>query len=116
MLRDTRRRKAYDAKRSDGASLRIQLAEARQAHTTQQKSERRGATPQGRQYHAKAEADLKAFCKAHYDPAIGARGLPGFIQANIEPIIVNMILDSDKRGKLELAYNPKRAVFEIRAA
>ncbi|WP_162918378.1 AAA family ATPase [Taklimakanibacter deserti] len=61
-----------------------------------------------------AEADLKAFCKAHYDPAIGARGLPGFIQANIEPIIVNMILDSDKRGKLELAYNPKRAVFEIR--
>jgi ATP-dependent Clp protease ATP-binding subunit ClpB len=60
------------------------------------------------------EADLKAFCKAHYDPAIGARGLPGFIQANIEPIIVNMILDSDKRGKLELAYNPKRAVFEIR--
>jgi len=60
------------------------------------------------------DADLKAFCKAHYDPAIGARGLPGFIQANIEPIIVNMILDSDKRGKLELAYNPKRAVFEIR--
>lgn len=61
-----------------------------------------------------AEADLKAFCKGHYDPAIGARGLPGFIQANIEPIIVNMILDSDKRGKLELAYNPKRAAFEIR--
>ncbi|WP_119389450.1 AAA family ATPase [Taklimakanibacter lacteus] len=61
-----------------------------------------------------AEADLKAFCKGHYDPAIGARGLPGFIQANIEPIIVNMILESDKRGPLDLAYNPKRAAFEIR--
>jgi len=60
VLRDARRRKAYDAKRADGESLRIQLAEARQAHSTQQKSERRGATPQGRQYHAKAEADLKA--------------------------------------------------------
>jgi ATP-dependent Clp protease ATP-binding subunit ClpB len=60
------------------------------------------------------EDDLKAFCKGHYDPAIGARGLPGFIQANIEPIIVNMILETDKRGPLALAYNPKRAAFEIR--
>ena len=63
-----------------------------------------------------SEADLKTFCKAHYDPAIGARGLPGFIQANIEPIIVNMILESDKRGPLDLAYNPKRAAFEVRPA
>ena len=61
-----------------------------------------------------SEADLKAFCKAQYDPAIGARGLPGFIQANIEPIIVNMILETDRRGKLDLAYNSKRAAFEIR--
>ncbi len=59
VLRDTRRRKAYDAKRSEGTSLRIQLAEARQAHSTQQNSERRGATAQGRQYHAKAETELK---------------------------------------------------------
>ena len=60
VLRDGRRRKAYDAKRSEeGSSLRIQLAEARQAHSTQQKSERRGATAQGRQYHAKAETELK---------------------------------------------------------
>lgn len=63
-----------------------------------------------------SEPDLKTFCKAHYDPAIGARGLPGFIQANIEPIIVNMILESDKRGPLDLAYNPKRAAFEVRPA
>jgi ATP-dependent Clp protease ATP-binding subunit ClpB len=62
------------------------------------------------------EADLKAFCKAHYDPAIGARGLPGFIQANIEPIIVNMILDSDKRGDIKLNYNAKKAAFELKNA
>jgi DnaJ-class molecular chaperone len=60
VLRDARRRKSYDAKRGEGDALRIQLAEARQSHTTQQKAERRGATPQGRQYHAKAEAELKA--------------------------------------------------------
>ena len=61
VLHDARRRKAYDARRAEqGTSLRIQLAEARQAHTSQQNSERRGATPQGRQYHAKAEAEVKA--------------------------------------------------------
>lgn len=60
VLRDTRRRKSYDAKRGESSTLRIQLAEARQSHTTQQKAERRGATPQGRQYHAKAEAEIKA--------------------------------------------------------
>lgn len=60
VLRDARRRKSYDAKRSEGQALRIQIAEARQSHTTQQKAERRGATPQGRQYHAKAEAEIKA--------------------------------------------------------
>jgi ATP-dependent Clp protease ATP-binding subunit ClpB len=62
------------------------------------------------------DADLKAFCKAHYDPAIGARGLPGFIQANIEPIIVNLILDSARRGTLTLAYDPANARFELRDA
>lgn len=60
VLRDARRRRAYDAKRAEGTTLRIQLAEARQAHSAQHKVERRGATPQGRQYHAKAEADLKS--------------------------------------------------------
>ncbi len=46
-----------------------------------------------------ADVDLKAFCGAHYDPAIGARSLPGFIEANIEPIIVNMILDGGASGE-----------------
>jgi DnaJ-class molecular chaperone len=60
VLRDNRRRKTYDTKRADGESLRIQLAEARTAHAEQRKAECRGATAQGRQFHGKAEADLKA--------------------------------------------------------
>ncbi len=62
VLRDTRRRKAYDAKRGendDASTLRIQIAEAKNAHVEARKSEARGATAQGRQFHAKAEADMK---------------------------------------------------------
>ena len=60
VLRDARRRKAYDAKRaSEDGGLRMQIAEAKTAHVEQRKAEARGATPQGRQFQAKAEADLK---------------------------------------------------------
>jgi len=33
------------------------------------------------------------FCADRYDPVVGARGLPGFINANLEPRIVNALLD-----------------------
>ncbi len=62
VLRDSRRRKAYDTKRGengDASTLRIQIAEARNAHVEARKSECRGATAQGRQFHAKAEAETK---------------------------------------------------------
>lgn len=36
---------------------------------------------------------LTAFCADRYDPVVGARGLPGFINANLEPRIVNALLD-----------------------
>ena len=63
VLRDSRRRKAYDTKRGeneDASTLRIQLAEARNAHVESRRSECRGATSQGRQFHARAEADVKS--------------------------------------------------------
>lgn len=60
VLRDKRRRQAYDLKRGDASGLRIQLAEAKSAHVEQRRAEARGATAQGRQFHGKAEADLKA--------------------------------------------------------
>jgi DnaJ-class molecular chaperone len=60
VLRDTRRRSAYDSRISEGETLRIQIAEAKNAHDEQRKVERSGATAQGRQFYGKAEADLKA--------------------------------------------------------
>ena len=60
VLRDTRRRNAYDVKMTEGQSLRIQIAEARNAHVERRKTARSGATSQGRQFHGKAEAALKA--------------------------------------------------------
>ena len=59
VLRDTRSRRAYDSRMEDGASLRIQLAEAKNAHVEKRKAETSGSTAQGRQFHGKAEAELK---------------------------------------------------------
>ncbi len=59
VLRDSRRRQSYDARPDSDSNLRIQLAEAKNAHTEQVIGERRGRTPQGRQFHAKAEAEVK---------------------------------------------------------
>lgn len=59
VLRDNRRRRAYDDRIAGSSDLRMQLAEAKNAHSEQQKAERRGRTPQGRQFHGKAEAELK---------------------------------------------------------
>ena len=60
VLRDTRRRRAYDSQRSGGDALRIQLAAAKTAHVQQRKAEIRGSTAQGRQFHGKSEAARKA--------------------------------------------------------
>lgn len=60
VLRDVRRRSAYDAKVLEGNSLRIQIAEARNAHVERRKAERTGKTAQGRQFYEKAQEDLKA--------------------------------------------------------
>ncbi len=59
VLRDTRRRRAYDARRAEAGTLRIQIAEARNAHVEQRRAAARGATAQGRQFHARAEAEIK---------------------------------------------------------
>jgi len=63
-----------------------------------------------------SDPDLKSFCEAHYDPAIGARGLPGFIQTNVEPIIVNMILDGHSGGEIQLHYRPETRIFEVKTS
>jgi ATP-dependent Clp protease ATP-binding subunit ClpB len=50
--------------------------------------------------------DVAAFCQAKYDPTSGARGLPGYLQANLEPIIVNSLLEHpERRGVVNFRYD-----------
>jgi DnaJ-class molecular chaperone len=58
VLRDPRRRKAYDQRLEQKDGLRMQLSEARAAHAKQDMQERQGKTPQGRQFHQKATEDM----------------------------------------------------------
>lgn len=60
-----------------------------------------------------SEQDIVDFCEDHYETKHGARGLQGYIVANVEPLVVNMILSSDVSGKtLELKYNKNAQKFE----
>ena len=50
--------------------------------------------------------DVEAFCRSKYDPTSGARGLPGYLQANLEPIIVNSLLEHpERRGVVNFRYD-----------
>lgn len=69
VLRDPRRRAAYDRLLAEGRGRRMQLAEA-EAQAERSEAQQRGRTPQGRQYFARAEADL-----ARGDRASAARNL-----------------------------------------
>jgi DnaJ-class molecular chaperone len=60
VLRDPRRRTAYDAqRREEDGSNRMQLAEARASHARKDSEERQGKTVQGRQFYQKAAAALE---------------------------------------------------------
>lgn len=54
VLRDPRRRKAYDGRLSRNEGIRMQLAEAKAAHTRDDVQDRQGRTPQGRDLFQKA--------------------------------------------------------------
>lgn len=57
---------------------------------------------------------LRAFCEARYDPRIGARGLPGFLQATLEPDIVNAILDNpDRNATARIRYAPEERRLRV---
>lgn len=61
-----------------------------------------------------ADTCISNFCKDHYDLIRGARGLPGYIKANIRPIIVNHILNNpNETGKFLTVYNTEKKTFEI---
>ena len=58
VLRDPRRRRAYDQKLSSGEGVRIQLAEAEAVHEKKSVEERLGTTPNGRRYFTLAHTDI----------------------------------------------------------
>lgn len=58
VLRDPRRRQAYDRRLSDGAQVRMQLADATAEGGRRESEERTGHTPQGRQFFKLAQADV----------------------------------------------------------
>ena len=68
VLRDPRRRRAYDQRIESGAGLRIQLAEARAAHDKRASEERHGRTAGGRQFYRKACDDM---ARGDWKAAIG---------------------------------------------
>jgi len=59
VLRDPRKRKAYDAQLEGGGALRIQLAEAAASHARSDSARRSGTTAQGKQFLMKAEEDVR---------------------------------------------------------
>ena len=58
VLRDPRRRQAYDRSLESGAPMRMQLADASAEADRRSAQERGGRTPQGRQFFKLAEADI----------------------------------------------------------
>ena len=68
--------------------------------------------------HIEASAQvIHDFCVDQYDPVYGARGLPGFITANLEPSIVNAILaEDDTHGTAHVTYNGTSKKFDVKMA
>ena len=55
---------------------------------------------------------IAVFCADKYDPATGARGLPGYIKANLEPVFADLVLDNpDFQGTIVVSYDPVRHAF-----
>jgi ATP-dependent Clp protease ATP-binding subunit ClpB len=61
--------------------------------------------PEGIDLEVSAEV-ISQFSKDHYDVRAGGRGLPGFIQSNLEPMITNKLLEDDSfRGRMIVGYD-----------
>ena len=88
VLRDPRRRQAYDRSLEDGTPTRMQLADASAEADRRSAQERGGRTPQGRQFFKLAEADI-------------ARGNWGAAERNL---------------RTALTFEPDNALFKERLA
>jgi ATP-dependent Clp protease ATP-binding subunit ClpB len=59
-------------------------------------------------------ASLRDFCRAHYDPTRGARGLPGYIKANLRPILANHVLENTgSAGEFLVRFDNESRNFRV---
>lgn len=55
---------------------------------------------------------VSSFCTTTYDPALGARGPTGYIKANLEPVLANLVLEQpDFKGTVVMDYSPEARGF-----
>lgn len=62
-----------------------------------------------------SDATIGIFSADRYDPVIGARGLPGFINSDLEPRIVNALLDRSATAgaSFEIGYDTVGRSFTV---
>lgn len=57
---------------------------------------------------------LKEFVAAKYNPEVGARGLPGYINANVESKLARTVLmHPDVKGTINVAYNGQTGGLDV---
>lgn len=90
VLRDPRRRKAYDGRLSRNEGIRMQLAEARAAHDRDDVKERQGRTSQGRELLQKAtlaiESEDWSAAAQNLQLALTFESDNGFFKAQLEEV------------------------------
>ena len=99
VLRNPRRRQAYDRLLDEGKAVRMQLAEA-QAAANRQALEDEGRTPQGRQYYNLAKANIE-----REDWAAAARDLQTALTFEPDNALLRERFAEVRR---KLGYGPKR--------
>lgn len=63
-----------------------------------------------------SDEQIAAFCADRYDPKVGARGLPGAINAELEPRIVKVLLEADVTDtSFLITYETAEKRFHINA-
>ena len=61
-----------------------------------------------------ADESLTALCKDQYNPANGARGIPGYFASQIHPAVANTMLQAETaRGVMEVIYNAETRSLEV---
>ena len=100
MLRDPRKRRAYDDKLAENAGVRMQLAEAKAAEKRGGSESRRATTDQGRQFHQKATAAVAQSdwltARNHLQMALTFEPKNDFLKQELEQV----------RAELEAAKTP----------